>query len=124
MGFLSKVFSKGESDDELFAEAAALVPDETEVPPTPEDDSEVAESADPDSSSEEGDGGDPLAEAESDPADSDDDDGIDLMDIFEEEATVADANVKKLGSAVGDSDLGELMEEMQEVLNLWQGRVA
>jgi hypothetical protein len=85
MGFLSKILSRDESDEDVLQEAAALA----------------------------------VAEARVDESALDDDDDLDLMDIFAEEVAEVDANVKKLGGAVDDADLGELMEDIREVMGLW-----
>ena len=131
MGFLSKALSRKESDEDVLEDAAALAAEEALVEldePTPKDDAAGAERPEPDEDSDPAEEVDPLADVGLDDDDLDDDldddGGLDLMVIFEEEVAEVDANVKKLGDAVEDADLRELMEDMREVAELWRDRVA
>lgn len=105
MGFLSKILSRDESDEDVLQKAGALAVAEARVDVSALDD-DAAEDEDP------------LADGGLD------DDDLDLMDIFAEEVAKGDANVKTLGGAVDDAALGELMEDIREVMGLWQDRVA
>jgi len=109
MGFLSKILSRDESDEDVLQEAAALAVAEARVDESAlDDDAAGGEGRESDRDSDAAEDEDPLADGGLD----DDDDDLDLMDIFAEEVAEVDA------------ELGELMEDIREVMGLWQDRVA